>query len=92
METVAFTRMDQGTAEEYALVGRLYREHKQETLADNVLGLLKQMEGPKLGYQIDRYQHSLQTATRAQRDRAAEEMIVAALLHDGPMSVKRPTG
>ena len=82
MDAVAFTRMDQGTAEEYAFVGRLWLAHKHETLADNVLGLLKQMQGPKLGYQIDRYQHSLQTATRAKRDGAAEEVVVAALFHD----------
>ena len=34
------------------------------------------------GNLIDRYQHSLQTATRAFRDGAEEEVVVAALLHD----------
>jgi len=82
METVSFTRMDQGTVEDYALVERLFDEHKQATLADSVLGLLKAMQGPTLGYKIDRYQHSLQTATRARRDGADEEMQVVALLHD----------
>ncbi|HMB78398.1 MAG TPA: HD domain-containing protein [Kiloniellaceae bacterium] len=82
MDVVSFTRMDEGTEEDYALVGRLYREHVQETLLDNVLNLLRQMQGPKLGYKIDRYQHSLQTATRAERDGADEETIVCALLHD----------
>jgi predicted HD phosphohydrolase len=80
-ETVSFTRMDEGTREEYALLGRLYREHASG-LADNLLGILGQMAGDKLGYQIDRYQHSLQTATRAQRDGADEETVVCALLHD----------
>ena len=82
MDSVSFTRMDQGTAEEYALVERLYHEHKRETLVEHLLGLLKQMQGPTLGYKVDRYQHSLQSATRAQRDGADEEMVVAALLHD----------
>ena len=82
METVSFTRMDQGTAEDYALVMRLAEAHKQEHLADNMFGMLHLMEGPTLGYHIDRYQHSLQTATLAMRDGAEEEMIVAALLHD----------
>ena len=82
MESISFTRMDQGTAEEYAFLGRLWEEHKQAHLAESVLGLLKQMQGPTLGYQIDRYQHSLQSATRAQRDGADEETVVAALLHD----------
>ncbi len=82
MESVSFTRMDQGTAEDYAFVDRLIAAHKEATLADNILGLLRQMQGPTLGYKIDRYQHSLQTATRALRDGADEETVVVALLHD----------
>ena len=34
------------------------------------------------GYQVSRLEHSLQTATRALRDKADVEMVVAALLHD----------
>ena len=34
------------------------------------------------GYKINRLEHSLQTATRALKDKAEDEMIVAALLHD----------
>ena len=82
MDVVNFTRMDEGTEEEYALVGRLRDEHVRETLVDNVLALLRQMRGPKFGYMIDRYEHSLQTATRALRDGADEELVVCALLHD----------
>ena len=82
METVSFTRMDQGTAEEYVFLDRVGEEHKQAHLADSLLGLLKSMQGPTFGYQVDRYEHSLQTATRALRDGADEEMVVAALLHD----------
>lgn len=80
-ETVSFTRMDEGTREDYELLGRRYREH-QAHLADSLLGLLRQMAGDKLGYQIDRLQHSLQCATRAWRDGADEETVVCALLHD----------
>ena len=82
METVSFTRMDQGTKEDYALTGRLMREHNEAHLADNLLETLTKMSGPTLGYKIDRYQHSLQSATRAERDGADEETIVCALLHD----------
>ena len=82
MDSVNFTRMDEGTAEEYAFLGKLWDEHNHGRLADNVLGLLKQLEGPRLGYKIDRFQHSLQSATRAERDGAGEETVVCALLHD----------
>ncbi len=82
MEAVSFTRMEDGTREEYAFLGGLWNAQHQGVLADNVLGLLKRLEGPKLGYRIDRYQHSLQSATRALRDEADEESVVCALLHD----------
>ncbi len=82
METISFTRMEDGTREEYAFLGKLWDEHIHGRLADNVLGLLKQLDGPRLGYKIDRFQHSLQSATRAERDGADEETVVCALLHD----------
>ncbi|HVO03277.1 MAG TPA: HD domain-containing protein [Candidatus Cybelea sp.] len=81
MDTIAFTRMDQGTREEYQFLDKLYRNFSHE-LPDRVIRHLDLLRGDRLGYKIDRFQHSLQTATRAQRDGADEEMVVAALLHD----------
>ena len=81
MDTVEFTRMDQGTQEEYQFLDRLYRTFSAE-LPDRVIAHLNLLKGDRLGYKIDRFQHSLQTATRAQRDGVDEEMVVAALLHD----------
>lgn len=83
METVSFTRMDQGTREDYRLLDSRWREHHGPApLTEAVLSHLKLLAGPKLGYRIDRYQHSLQSATRALRDDADEETVVCALLHD----------
>ncbi len=82
MESVDFTRMEDGTRAEYEFLGKLWNDHHQGRVADNVLAMLKTLEGPKLGYKIDRYQHSLQSATRALRDGADEEAVVCALLHD----------
>ena len=82
METVSFTRMDQGTREDYALISVEVARHKAETHVDSILNLLRSMQGEALGFKIDRYQHSLQTATMARRDGADEEMQVVALLHD----------
>jgi len=81
METVSFTKMEDGTKEEYAFLEPLYIQSR-EGIPEMLLGLLKRMQGDRLGYQIDRYQHSLQTATRAERDGSDEETIVCALLHD----------
>lgn len=80
-ETVAFTRMDEGTYEDYQLLERLYKKLDHD-LVGNVLRLLDALKGDKLGYKIDRYDHSLQSATRAMRDGADEELVVVTLLHD----------
>ncbi len=51
-------------------------------LPDRIMAHLKLLEGDFGGFQVDRYTHSLQTATRALRDGRDEEYIVCALLHD----------
>ena len=81
MKTVAFTRMEDGTAEEYAFLAPLYARTRCN-VPDALIALLQEMRGDKLGYQVDRYTHSLQTASRAERDGADEETVVCALLHD----------
>ncbi len=82
MDQIDFINMQDGTAEEYAFLEEQATAYHQAHLVEHVLGQLKMMAGPMLGYKIDRYEHSLQSATRALRDGAEEEMVVAALLHD----------
>ena len=79
-EVVSFTRMEDGTAEDYALLGRI-EDAELEMFADRVLGWLLTMED-SAGYQISRLEHSLQAATRAHRAGEDEETVVCALLHD----------
>ena len=81
MESVSFTLMADGTAEEYTFLTPLY-EKCRNGVSDRLLELLKAMKGDKLGYKVDRYTHSLQSATRAESDGADEETVVCALLHD----------
>ena len=78
---VSFTRMADGTREDYELLDHLEEEFAAGT-ADRVLAHLRHLSGSLSGYQVDRLEHSLQTATRAYRDGAEEEVVVAALLHD----------
>ncbi|MEC9449067.1 MAG: HD domain-containing protein [Actinomycetota bacterium] len=82
MQTVSFEHMVDGTPEDYDLIGRELAAHKADQLTDHILGTLKAMAGPLLGYQVDRFQHCLQSATRALRNGEDDEMVVAALLHD----------
>jgi predicted HD phosphohydrolase len=52
-----------------------------DTQADRVLDWLRLMDGPSR-YPVTRLGHSLQSATRAERDGADDETIAVALLHD----------
>ena len=80
-QTVSFIRMEDGTKEDYKLLGE--REHALiRQLPEFILAQMKTLAMPGSGYKIDRYVHSLQTATRAFRDEADEETVIAALLHD----------
>ena len=81
LERVSYTRMKDGTKEDYELMVRLARDDR-DFVVDNCLVLLKQMDDGGGALQVNRYIHSLQTATRAMRDGADEETIVCALLHD----------
>ncbi|NQV46811.1 MAG: HD domain-containing protein [Rhodospirillaceae bacterium] len=81
LEYVSWTRMEDGTQEDWDLLSRL--EHKANAdVVDRVLTHLKLLDVDWGGYRINRYQHSLQSATMAERDGADDEMVVAALLHD----------
>ena len=81
MQTVDFIHMEDGTLEEYEFLERMEDEFKAG-LADRILDNLRSLEHSFSGYKIDRLQHSLQGATRAQRAGESDEMIVAVLLHD----------
>jgi predicted HD phosphohydrolase len=81
VETVSFTAMAGGTQEDYDLLDRYADEYARQ-LPDRVLVALDGLEGSLAGYQVNRYEHSLQSATRALRDGRSQEYVVAALLHD----------
>ncbi len=81
MRNVRFTRMQDGTREEYEFLDRM-EEAYASGLADRILDSLRKLENGISGYRISRLQHSLQGATRAHRAGESEEMVIAALLHD----------
>jgi predicted HD phosphohydrolase len=81
MEKVKFTAMKDGDAEDYHLLDGLERDYAAGT-AKRLLGALTQLDESLSGYQITRLGHSVQAATRAWRDGADTDWVVAALLHD----------
>ena len=80
-KTVGFTSMAAGTAADYALLDELAAPYIAQT-GERALDYLTSLADGLLGYQVDRYEHSLQTASRALRAGEGEEIVVAALLHD----------
>jgi predicted HD phosphohydrolase len=79
--TVSFRQMKDGTADDYRLIDESGRQYVLD-LPERVFEALGKLRRNAYGYQIDRFQHSLQTATRALRAGADEELVVAALVHD----------
>ena len=80
-DRATFTRMDQSTAQDWALIGAEFLSFSR-SLPDRILAHLKLLDGDYGGFPIDRYSHCLQTATLALRDGRDEEYVVCALLHD----------
>ncbi|AQV97828.1 HD domain-containing protein [Cupriavidus necator] len=76
-----FTRLDQSTREDWQSIAGEFRQ-LAAGLPDRILAHLKLLDGDFGGFPVDRYTHSLQTATLALRDGRDEEYVVCALLHD----------
>ena len=81
MKTVNFTEMKKGSKEDYLLLNKHEKKFIEGT-AERILKTLEGLTSGLAGYKINRLEHSLQTATRALKDKASDEIIVAALLHD----------
>ena len=73
MKKVSFTEMKNGTKEDYLFLNQYEKEYVSKT-ADRILkymsGLTKTLEG----YQVSRLEHSLQSATRALKNKESEEI------------------
>ncbi len=81
MEKVSFVHMEDGTADDYRIIGEAIKG-AHHLLAGELLTLLQATETAEQGIQVTRFQHALQTATYAYKDEQDEDMVVAALMHD----------
>ena len=76
-----FHAMTEGTQEDWMAIVKAAGPFNRE-LPDRLLAHLRMLKGDSGGYAVDRFEHSLQTATRAFRDGRDEEYVVCALIHD----------
>lgn len=84
-----FTRMDESTAEQWAVIGAETVKN-QGRVADRVLMLLHSLSEITDGFATDQLTHCCQTATRAERAGADPEVVVAALCHDIGKAISVP--
>ena len=87
--TSTFTRMDESTAEQWAVIGAETTQN-QGRVADRILDMLRSLEAVTDGFAVDQLVHSCQTATRAERAGAEPEVVFAALCHDIGKAVSVP--
>jgi len=81
MAATHFTRMDESTAEQWAVIGAETMAN-QPRVADEILGMINRLEGIVDGFGTNQLVHALQTATYAEKAGADQEVVVASLCHD----------
>jgi predicted HD phosphohydrolase len=84
-----FTRMDESTAEQWAVIGAETAKN-QGRVAEGILDLLRSLSTITDGFSTDQLTHCLQTATMAERDGADDEVVVASLCHDIGKAISVP--
>lgn len=89
MDRAGFRSMDESTREEWMVIGR-ETARNQPRVAETVLGLLRSLAVIEDGFATDQLTHALQTASRAERAGADDEVVVAALCHDIGKAISVP--
>jgi predicted HD phosphohydrolase len=80
-QRTSFTTFEESTAEDWAIIAPQLNV-TQGLVADRVIGLLRDLQTDHGGFPVDRLEHSLQTATRAERAGRDDEYVFCALIHD----------
>ncbi len=76
-----FKSFEESTKEEWANI-MVCIQDTQAMVADKVLEQMRYLEADHGGFPVNRLEHCLQTATRAEKDGRDAEYIVCALIHD----------
>ena len=76
-----FSSFEESSAEDWALIAPQLNV-TQSFVPERVIALMRALETDHGGFPVSRLEHSLQTATMAERDGRDEEYVLCALLHD----------
>lgn len=81
VQRATFKSFQESTKEEWANI-MVCLQDTQAMVADRVIEQLRFLEADHGGFPVNRLEHCLQTASRAERDGRDEEYVLCALLHD----------
>jgi predicted HD phosphohydrolase len=86
---MTFTRMDQSTKADWDHIAHESVD-AWALVPQRIIDLLVALGDVTSGFAVDQLEHALQTATRAERAGADDEVIVAALCHDIGKAISEP--
>lgn len=84
-----FRRMDEGTSDDWEQIA-VESVEAWAGVPDRILAMLRSLADTTVGFRVDQLTHALQTATRAERAGADDEIVVAALCHDIAKAISEP--
>ncbi len=84
-----FVSLDESTRRDWMVIGAETVDHQSQA-ADRVLAMLESLVAVVDSFPVDQLTHCLQTATRAERAGADDELVVASLCHDMGKAVSIP--
>lgn len=76
-----FRSFEESTAEDWAIITSQLNV-AQSLVPARVISLMEALGSDHGGFPVSRLEHSLQTATRAERDGRDDEYVLCALIHD----------
>jgi len=77
-----YTSLAAATKEDFESTGEHYKENVDKLLASQLIAMLEQQQGNKLGQPVDLYQHAMQTASRSFRAGESIDIVVMSIFHD----------
>ena len=77
----SFTSFEESTKDDWSLI-MSQRGELEGSLPDRILEQMEHLRNDYGGFPVDRLEHSVQTATRAEKDGRDDEYVLCALLHD----------
>jgi predicted HD phosphohydrolase len=76
-----FTKFEESTQDDWSIIMTEIVK-TQANAAENIITQMRMLAHDRGGFPVTRLEHSLQTATRAEKDGRDEEYVLCALVHD----------